>query len=197
MARRAFGWVLVAVGLAVFAVRFQHAGPYAPPGGGNLRAALLALALGAWLVRDWRPGAGWARPATWLALAAGPVVLFFALYAVLAELEEVVTLRVATVDGERADLRLWIVDRDGAAWATMRGAKAERHGLGEARAELLRGGSFECVVVRRVEDREAVVATHEQRQQKYRVQRLATALGVMPREPSDEMVAVRIEPCPG
>ena len=112
-------------------------------------------------------------------------------------IEEVVTLRVATVDGERADLRLWIVDRDGAAWATMRGAKAERHGLGEARAELLRGGSFECVVVRRVEDREAVVATHEQRQQKYRVQRLATALGVMPREPSDEMVAVRIEPCPG
>ena len=40
---------MLLVGLSVFLIRVQHAGPYALPEGGNLLAGTLALLLGGWL----------------------------------------------------------------------------------------------------------------------------------------------------
>ena len=195
MLRRGFGWVLILAGIAVFAIRLLHPGPYPFPGGGNLRAGLLALALGAWLARDWLAESGARRALNAVAVVAGCVVLFFALYSTLAELEEVVTLRVEGPEG-RADLRLWIVDRDAAAWVTMPRAKAEAFALDGARAQLLRGGRFRCVVPELHDDRESLEAAFALRQEKYAVQRLAIAVGVMEPTPSYG-VALRLDPCPG
>ena len=44
---------MLLVGLSVFVIRVQHAGPYALPEDGNLLAGTLALLLGGWLVRPW------------------------------------------------------------------------------------------------------------------------------------------------
>jgi len=145
-------------------------------------------------VRDWLAGP-LATRLNAAAVVAGAGVLFFALYAVLAELEEVVTLRVAVPDARAADLRLWIVDRDGVAWVTMPRAKADAHGLRDARAELLRDGAFHCVIATRDEGRATVEALYDLRQAKYAVQRLATTIGLMARGGSADTVALRLEPC--
>jgi hypothetical protein len=47
------GWLLLLVGVSVFAIGLQHAGPYAFPRGGNLLGGVLALLLGGWLARAW------------------------------------------------------------------------------------------------------------------------------------------------
>jgi hypothetical protein len=193
---RIVGCVLLAVGVAAFAIRLQHAGPYAFPDGGNLLAAVLALLLGGWLVRDWGVARGLATPLTWLALVASPIVLFSALYATLAELEEVVVLKVTDQAGQAADLRLWIVDREDVPWVTMQSWKADAHGLREARVELLRQGELRCVIATRHEDRPTVHEIHRLRQQKYGVQRLATRLGIFARSPNETTVALRLDPCP-
>lgn len=194
--QRVVGWLLLAVGVAVFAIRLQHAGPYALPGGGNLLAGVLALALGALLA--WGPTAtgGLGAALRWTGLAASPLVLFFALYAALAEVEEVVVLKATHPSGEPSDLRLWIVDHDGAAWVTMGRAKAEAHGLERTRAELLRRGETRCVLATRVEERAAVNEVHRLRHEKYAVQRLATAIGLFGRTARGDVVALRLEPCP-
>ena len=97
--RTVVGWVLLAVGIAVFAVRLQHEGAYAVPRGGNLFGGLGALLVGAVLVWSGTP-----RVLGWLALAASPVVLFFGLYATMAELEEVVSLYATDSAGQSAEL---------------------------------------------------------------------------------------------
>ena len=51
--RAPMGWLLLIVGVSVFSVRLLHEGPYGFPRDGNLRAAVLALAMGASLVRPW------------------------------------------------------------------------------------------------------------------------------------------------
>jgi len=43
--QRVVGWLLLCVGLSVFLIRCQHAGPYAVPRGGNLLGGALALLL--------------------------------------------------------------------------------------------------------------------------------------------------------
>ncbi len=195
--RNIVGGVLLLVGIAVFAIRLQHEGPYALPQRGNLLAGVLALLLGTGLVRPWL---GEARLATWLArfaLAAAPVVFFFALYSTLAELEEVVILRAPDSSGEVQDLRLWVVDRDGAAWVTMPRSKADAHGLTDARVELVRGGEEVCVVAKRFEDRGEVDRTHHARAEKYAVQRLATMIGMFGRDAAENVVTLRLAPCSG
>lgn len=187
---QAVGWLLLLVSVSVFASRLQHAGPYAPPEGGNLFAGVLALVLGVSLAGGWLGAA-----LRWIALLASPVVLFFALYATLAELEEVVVLKAATRSGQPADLRLWIVDRGDAAWVTMPRSKADAHGLSETRAELLRQGVVSCVIVTRDEDRATVNEIHQLRHQKYAVQRIATTLGIFGRSAGEDVVALRLEPC--
>ncbi len=191
-----FGWLMLLVGASVFVIRLQHAGPYALPRGGNLLGGVLALLLGGWLVRGWLGGHRLAAPLGWVALAASPIVLFFALYATLAELEEVVVLKAADRAGRSADLRLWIVDGADAAWVTMPRKKADAHGLSEARVELLRQGEVSCVIATRHEDRATVDEIHRLRLQKYGVQRLATTLGIFGRSADEETVALRLEPCP-
>lgn len=194
--RRGVGGLMLLVGVSVFAIRLQHAGPYAFPGGGNLRAGVLALLLGAWLVRPWPFAGRLVTPLTWVALATTPVVMFFALYATLAELEEVVVLKTSDRTGRPADLRLWIVDRDGAAWVTMPRSKADRHGLEIARVELLRQGEIRCAIATLHEDRPTVNEIHRLRHEKYAVQRLATSLGLFGRSAGEDVVALRLDPCP-
>jgi hypothetical protein len=187
---------MLLVGVSVFAIRLQHAGPYAFPRGGNLLGGLFALLLGGWLVRDWLGPHRLAAPLRWVALAASPIVLFFALYATFAELEEVVVLKASDRAGRPADLRLWIVDRADGAWVTMPRSKADAHGLSEARVELLREGEVGCVIATRHEDRATVNEIHLLRHEKYGVQRLATVLGIFGRSADEDVVALRLDPCP-
>ncbi|MFQ5699121.1 MAG: hypothetical protein ACE5IL_12650 [Myxococcota bacterium] len=163
---RGLGTLLCAAGVSVFAIRLHHAGPYAFPHGGNL-----------------------------LAVAFSPLVLIPSLYATLAELEEVVVLRTADLGAHAADLRLWIVDHDGAGWVTMGRAKADAHGLIDVQVELLRRGELRCVHVTRFEDRASVNRIHHLRDAKYSVQRLATAIGLFGRDADENDVTLRLDPC--
>jgi hypothetical protein len=187
-----FGCALLAVGIAVFAVRLLHDGAYAMPRGANLFGGLGALVLGGVLV--------WPAAPRWLgrlALAASPVVLFFGLYATLAEVEEVVSLYATDSAGRAADLRLWIVDREDGEWVGMPRWKAVEHSLDGARVQLLRNGKTRCVVPVLHEDRATVRAIHALKLEKYAVARGAAAIGLYPREAGESGVSLRLDPCPG
>lgn len=189
--RIVFGCALLAVGVAVFAVRLQHEGAYAVPGGGNLVGGVGALGLGGLLLWPSAP-----RALVWIAAAASPVVLFLGLYATLAELEEVVSLYASDRDGRPAELRLWIVDRTDGAWVGMPRAKAVEHALDGARLGMLRAGETRCVVPALHEDRPTVTAIHAMKLDKYTVARASAALGLYPSEAKDTTVALRLDPCP-
>lgn len=189
--QRVVGCGLLAVGIAVFAVRLLHAGPYAVPSGANLFGGLGALLLGAVLM--------WSATPRWLgrlALAATPVVLFFGLYASFAELEEVVSLFATDASGRPAELRLWIVDRDDGEWVAMARSKAVAHSLDGARLQLLRNGQTRCVVPVLYDDRPTVRAIHALKVEKYAVARGAAAIGLYPSEARDTAAALRLDPCP-
>ena len=185
------GWGLLALGIAVFAVRLLHNGAYAVPRGGNLFGGLGALLLGGVLVWSAAP-----RGLGWLALAASPVVLFFGLYATMAELEEVVSLYATDSAGRPAELRLWIVDREDGEWVGMPHAKAVEHSLDGVRHQLLRSGENRCVVPVLHEDRATVRAIHALKVEKYAVARGAAALGLYPREAPEAAASLRLDPCP-
>ncbi|MEZ4289052.1 MAG: hypothetical protein R3E53_00415 [Myxococcota bacterium] len=191
MPRIVGGTLLLLVGVAVFAIRLRHAGAYAVPTPGVLIGGLGAIAIGVVLL--WRASP---RSAVLLAGVASPVVLYFALYATLAEVEEVVSLYAIDPDGRPTDLRLWIVDREDGAWVGMPRAKALEHGLDGARLELLRDGSVRCVVPALVEDRETVGEIHARKVEKYAVARAAAAIGLYPREATENAVSLRLDPCP-
>lgn len=182
---------MLALGVAVFAVRLLHAGPYAMPHGSPLLGGLGALLLGGLLA--------WPAAPRWLgltALAVTPVVLFIGLYATIAELEEVVSLYATDSSGDPAELRLWIVDRDDGAWVGMPRAKAVEHSLDGARVELLRNGEIRCVVPVLHEDRATVKAIHRLKVEKYTAARGAAAIGLYPREAGKAAVSLRLDPCP-
>jgi hypothetical protein len=195
---RAAGWGMLAAGVAVFAIRLRHAGPYAFPEQGNLRAGVLALLIGAALLAPAiaRAAGGAGALARRLLLVAAPVVLFFALYATLAEVEEVVVLRATDARGAPANLRLWVADHEGTAWVSMPRAKAERYALDGARLELLRDGRTRCVVPRLSSDPADNERTFRLRDEKYAVQRLGRAIGMFGDGPSAETVTLRLDPCP-
>jgi hypothetical protein len=182
--------VLLALGVAVFAVRLLHDGPYAMPRGAALLGGLGALLLGGVLVR---PAPRWLG---WLALAITPVVLFVGLYATMAELEEVVSLHATDSAGNPAELRLWIVDREDGEWVGMPRWKTVEHSLDGARLSLLRNGETRCVVPVLHEDRTTVKAIHALKVEKYAVARGAAALGLYPREAGETAVSLRLDPCP-
>jgi hypothetical protein len=194
--RRIVGASMLAVGVSVFLVRLGHAGPYALPQGGNLAGGLLALALGGWLAFRGPAVGQLEKVGTRLALLASPVILFFTLYATLAEVEEVVVLKATSSSGEAADLRLWIVDLEGFSWIVMPIDKAREHSLDGARVELLREGELRCVETTVTSDRETVTAVRDARYERYAIQRLATMVGVFTREPGPEAIVVRVAPCP-
>ena len=185
------GCALLAVGIAVFAVRLSHEGAYAVPRGGNLFGGLGALLLGGLLIWPDTP-----RGLGWLALAASPVVLFFGLYATMSELEEVVSLYATDSAGQRAELRLWIVDREDGEWVGMSRTKALEHSLDGARVDLLRSGETRCVVPVLHEDRPTVRAIHAMKVEKYAVASASAAIGLYPREARDVAVSLRLDPCP-
>jgi hypothetical protein len=179
------GVLVLCAGLAAFLVPLQHAGPYGIPGRGLVGGLLCFVIAGVLLAR--------ATPtiARGVALAASPIVLFLALYAALAELEEVVVLNT-----EEGELRLWTVDHDGVAWVSMKRSKAETHGIDGAKLRLLREGETRCVVPRIVDDPVANRRTFDLRQEKYAVQRLAVALGMFGDGPGPETITLRLDPCP-
>jgi hypothetical protein len=178
------GVLTLGAGLAAFLVPLQHAGPYGIPGRG-LVGGLLCFAISGVLLARGTPAI-----ARGIALAASPIVLFFALYGALAELEEVVVLY-----AEDADLRLWIVDHDGVAWVSMPRSKATAHGLDGATRELLRAGVTQCVVPRIVDDPIANRRTFDLRQEKYAIQRLGGLLGMFGDGPGPETITLRLDPC--
>ena len=190
--RSVVGWALVALGVAVFTVRFLHEGAYAVPRGGNLVGGLGSLLLGGVLL--WPGVPKWLG---WAALAASPIVLFLGLYATMAELEETVSLYATDSAGQPAELRLWIVDREDGAWVGMPRAKALEHSLDGARLDMLRGGETRCVMpVLYDDDRETVGAIHQMKVEKYAVARAAASIGLYAREARDTTVALRLDPCP-
>ena len=178
------GMLTLSAGLAAFLVPLQHAGPYGIPGRG-LVGGLLCFAISGVLLARRTP-----TIARGVALAASPIVLFFALYGALAELEEVVVLY-----ADDADLRLWIVDHEGVEWVSMPRSKAEGNALDGARLELLRAGATRCVVPRIVDDPVANRRTFDLRQEKYAVQRLGGLLGMFGDGPAPETITLRLDPC--
>ncbi len=178
------GILTLGAGLAAFLVPLGHAGPYGIPGRG-LVGGLLCLVISWILLIRSTP-----RPARTVALLASPIVLFFALYGALAEVEEVVVLY-----SPDADLRLWIVDHEGAEWISMPRTKADTHALDGARLEMLRDGVTRCVVPWIVEDPVANRRTFDLRQEKYAVQRLGGLLGMFGDGPGPDTVTLRLDPC--
>ena len=178
------GVLTLGAGLAAFLIPLQHAGPYGIPGRGLVGGLLCFAIAGALLVR------GTPAIARRVALVGSPIVLFFALYGALAELEEVVVLY-----AQGTELRLWIVDHGEAEWVSMRRSKAEQNAIDGARLELLRAGTTRCVVPRIVEDPIANRRTFDLRQEKYAVQRLGGALGMFGDGPGAETITLRLDPC--
>ncbi len=193
---RFFGIILVLLGIAVFAIRLQHAGPYPMPEGGNLLGAILAFVLAAWFFRPFLRTGALSHILGWPAVLATPLVMFFTLFSTLGEMEEVIALSVMDPDGNPVTLRLWVVDRDGSAWTTMSDEKAITNGLDGSTGELLRNGETSCVVISRHDDQASVSTTHNQKYEKYAVHRLAVAIGVFPLEARDTSTAIRMDPCP-
>ena len=178
------GVLTLLAGAAAFLVPLQHAGPYGIPGRG-LVGGLLCFAVSAVLLVRGTPVI-----ARVVAYAASPLVLFFALYGALAELEEVVVLYT-----EHADLRLWIVDHEGVEWVSMPRSKADENAIDGKKLELLRAGETHCVIPRIVEDTAANQRTFDLRQEKYAVQRLGGVLGMYGDGPGPHTITLRLDPC--
>jgi len=178
------GLLMLVAGVAAFLVPLHHPGPYGIPGRG-LVGGLLSLVLAGVLVARATPAV-----ARGIAIAVSPIVLFFALYGALAELEEVVVLYAPD-----AELRLWVVDSDGAEWVSMSRSKAETHAIDGAKLQLLRAGTTRCVMPRIVDDPVANRRTFDLRQEKYAVQRLGGMIGMFGDGPSPDTITLRLDPC--
>jgi hypothetical protein len=186
-----------ALAACVFLARLHHPGPYAFPEQGNLWAALLAFGLGIWFSRPAISGSPIRRPLEIAIFALAPVVLFFALYATLAELEEVVALETVDSDSRPATLRLWVMDAEGAEWVNMSRAKARAHGLESRRVALLRDGEWSCREATLVADRAVVSRIDRVASEKYAVKRLAMRIGLFGEEAAPDLVSIRLTPCRG
>ena len=185
------GVVFIAIALAVFVVRLKHPGAYAMPGSGALIGSFLALLIGGLLMWASTP-----RIVLWVALLASPIATFPAIYSIVGELEEVISLYASDSEGRAAQLRLWIVDRDDGAWVGMSRAKAIEHSLDGARLEMLRAGEVHCVKPElHDEDRATVRAIHAMKVEKYAAARVAGAIGLYPREATETTVALRLAAC--
>lgn len=180
MLRRSLALLLFLLGLAVFLVRLRHVGPYFLPEGGNLLGGIGALVCGGILFGESRIRARGVRIAASLLLGIASVLSgYLALYATLAELEEVVVVR-ARCQGDAGDsLRFWIVEDDGALWISMGAGKADRTGLSRTRAvSLLRDGQEQCMDATLVADDETLRRVLPLLEEKYTVARIAVSLGI-------------------
>jgi hypothetical protein len=197
------GWVLVLAGLAVFAVRFHHEGPYPFPGAMDLAAGCAALLVGALLVFSPRRGAREAGVSrvTRLLLGVSPIALLLALLAYGHEAEEVVVLRTRTPEGSVRETRLWIVDHEGSPWiVTGRDSPHDRDLFANPRVEIFRRGRAVCWRAERHLDRSTLETVLQARSDKYLAQRIALSTRIWKhfsrREDLDEIaVALRFVPC--
>ena len=181
--------LIMAIG--VFVVRLLHAGTYPMPGGGAVYGAIGCMVIAGVLLFAWRT-----RPLAWIAVLAAPVALFPTLYSIMAESEEVISLYATDSTGAPAELRLWIADEDGSAWLGMPRTKAVEHSLDGNTFDMLRTGSVSCVKpVLFDEDRETVRRIHGLKVKKYRVARIAGAIGMYPLEAPDTTVVLRLDSC--
>jgi hypothetical protein len=185
----AAGVVSLMIGVSVFAVRFHHEGAYAMPHGGPLYGALGALLVGGILLWSGKP-----LVVGWIALVLSPAALFPAIYGIVGELEEVVSLYAVDADGKTTDLRLWIVDRDDGAWVGMSRDKATEFSLNGARLEMLRAGEVQCVVPILSEEQQTTNEIHAMKVDKYAAARGAAALGMYPLEATPNTAALRLDP---
>lgn len=196
MPRKIIGLALFLLGLTVFLIRLHHDGPYFPPEGGNLVGGVLALVCGLLLFFDVLPsegGSGFVAQA--ILLLASLLALYLAAFATLAEVEEVVVVRPGCGETRGGPLRLWVIDDDGAIWATMGRDKATRSGIATARrVTLLRGGQEACVVAAVVDDPRLVEHVSLLREEKYLAERIAVALGIFGDDRFESNVALRMGP---
>lgn len=184
------GVAFIVIGLAVFGIRLIHAGDYSIPQGGGLYGGLAAIVLGLFLL--W---AGKLRPLVWLALVISPFALFPAIYSIMGESEEVISLYVVDSKGGTVDLRLWVVDREDGAWVGMGREKAQTHSLHGKRLKMLRAGEELCVVPVLHDDRPTAKSIHAMKVEKYAVARMAGAIGLYPLEATESTVVLRLDPC--
>jgi hypothetical protein len=185
------GVIFIGIGLAVFAIRLGHLGPYALPGGAGFLGALAAIALGAYLL--WR---GKPRFTGLIAIVLATFASFPAIYSIVAESEEVISLYAFDPENNLVDLRLWIVDRNDGAWVGMGRNKAITHKLDGAQLEMLRGGKTICVIPVLAEDRATVIEIHRMKVDKYKAAQISASIGMYPREASENTAALRLDPCP-
>ena len=189
------GSVLLGLGLVVFLIRLRHPGAYWFPEQGNLRAALAALAIGAWLVGGWLPEHPARKSLQAVALLAAPIVFFFASYAIMSELEEVVVLVPSPTAESQTPLRLWVMDDQGAEWVNMNRTKAQRAGLIDSEVIFHRGGSAHCRHATLIEDPFIVGRNSQLGYEKYRVKQFAVSIGIFAATPPPEIISVRLDPC--
>ena len=204
-APRVPGWAPAALLLttvaAIFAARLHHAGPYPFPRGPDLAFAALASVSGLLLLRP-----AWDRldrAGRWLRrvlLGLSPFVFVLSAGAVLHEVEEVVVIRTRDPAGDVHDARLWVVDHAGRPWVVTGRATAHVQQMqANPRVELFRGGTVSCRIAELHGDRETIVAMLERRHRKYRVQRVAEAVGFWSGDLEgieDTAVAIELAPCP-
>jgi hypothetical protein len=198
------GGLLVAAGIAVFAVRLHHEGPYPFPGTMDLASGCAALLVGALLIRSpWRGSrAGGAWWPSRVLLGVSPIVFLLALAAFGHEAEEVVVLRTKGPEGSIRETRLWVVDHQGSPWiVTGRGSSHDRELAEDLRVEIVRRGETRCWMAERHLDRPTLETILEARSEKYLAQRIAFATGIWKhfskRDDLEEIaVAVRFAPCP-
>ena len=184
------GFIFIAIGLGVFAIRLTHPGPYSLPGGAAFIGALVTIALGAYLLWPGKP-----KYTGLVAIAIATFASFPAIYSIGGESEEVISLYAFDQDNNPVDLRLWIVDRSDGAWVGMGRSKAVTHNLDGSRLDMLRGGKTVCVIPALVEDRETVSKIHRMKVDKYKVAQISVSIGLYPAEASENTVALRLDPC--
>ncbi len=186
-----FAVILLATGLAVFAIRLGHDGPYAMPHSSALYGAMAAIILGGIMLWPAKP-----RALFWLAIVISPIAVFPALYSIMGESEEVISIYATDANNNPADLRLWIVDREDGAWVGMPRWKAVDHSLDGANLQMLRNGELTCVApVLFDEDRDTVRAIHAMKVEKYAVAKISGAIGLYPLEATETTVVLRLDPC--
>lgn len=186
-----FAIVFIAVGVGVFAIRLTHPGPYAMPGGvAPFAAAALLFSAGLLLWQN-KP-----RFLGWIILVISPVLLFPAIYSIMGESEETISLYAENSNNEPVDLRLWIVDREDGAWVGMPRSKAIEHSLDGARLTMLRKGEIVCVIPSLTKDSATTQEIHAMKVEKYSVAQIAGAIGMYPLEATENTAALRLDPCP-
>lgn len=184
------GIVFIMIGLAVFAIRLKHEGPYVVPGGWAFYGAIGLLILGSFMQWQRKPSA-----LGWIALLAGLVAILPAVYSIVGESGEVISLYATDSSGQPANLRLWVVDREDGAWVGMSRDKAIEHDLDGAKLDMLRGGEVTCVMPVLHEDLATAQEIHAAKVEKYTAAQLAGAIGLYPQEATSSTAALRLGSC--